>query len=177
VDQVMAFHVRPVTADDAAGIEAVRSAGWRTAYRGLVADEYLDGYAGDVERRRGLIESAGPELVQLVAVDDTGTVLGWSGGGPCRDDDFDPGDSVQEVYSCYVDPHRWAGGIGATVLTAVMAELELRGPAITLWVLSGNPRARRFYESHGFVADGAEKPAAFPGEPMEMRYVRPSPNR
>jgi ribosomal protein S18 acetylase RimI-like enzyme len=168
------FYVRDVTPDDAEGIEAVRSAGWRAAYRGLVDDAYLETFHGDVERRRRLIAEAGADLVQVVAVDDAGSVLGWSGGGPTRDEVPDAG-RTQEVYSCYVDPESWAAGIGAAILAPVVEALAARGPQTTLWVLSGNPRARRFYESHGFAWDGTEQPTSYPGEPMEMRYSRLNP--
>ena len=167
----MDIEIRPVAPEDAEGVEAVRSAGWRASYRGLVDDAYLDTYYGDAERRRALIVEAGPELVQLVGIDSTGQVVAWSGGGPSRDDDA-AGTDIQAVYSCYVDPEQWGQGIGAAIFTQVMEALARRGPSTTLWVLTGNARARRFYESHGFSADGAEMPAPFPGEPMELRYAR-----
>jgi ribosomal protein S18 acetylase RimI-like enzyme len=168
------FTVRPVREDDAEGIEAVRSAGWRASYVGLIEDEYLSTYFGDVERRRGLIAEAPPEFVQVVAVDRDGQVIGWSGGGPTRDDV--PAESkIQSVYSCYVDPAHWGSGVGRAVFSHVVDALASRGPKTTLWVLSGNARARRFYESQGFAWDGSEVPAPFPGEPMEMRYERLNP--
>lgn len=166
----MSIEIRPVVPDDAAGVEAVRSAGWRTSYRGLVDDAYLDTYYGDIERRRGLIAQADPALVQLVALDSTGQVLAWSGGGPSRDADA-AGTDIQAVYSCYVDPEWWGQGVGAAILNQVVAALAPRGPSTTLWVLAGNYRARRFYESHGFAADGSETPAPFPGSPLELRYA------
>jgi hypothetical protein len=44
-------------------------------------------------------------------------------------------------------------------------------PAMTLWVLDGNARARRFYERAGLVADGAAKHATFGGATLrEVRY-------
>ena len=83
--------------------------------------------------------------------------------------------NIQSVYSCYVDPSRWGSGVGRAIFTHVVDALAPRGPKTTLWVLTGNARARRFYESHGFAWDGVEAPAPVPGEPMEMRYERLNP--
>ena len=50
-----------------------------------------------------------------------------------------------------------------------MAQLRERGfERLTLWVLSGNVRARSFYEAQGWVFDGTEKPSQW--EAMEARY-------
>jgi len=172
----MSFVIRPVRPSDAEAIEVVRSAGWRASYRGLIDDAYLDTFHGDAARRRDAISLAGPESVQVVAVEGDsgdGEVIGWSGGGPTRDDDH-AALGVQELYSCYVDPARWGSGVGGAIFEHVVTELATRGPRVSLWVLTGNQRARRFYEAHGFVADGAEKPTDFPGRPLEMRYLRES---
>ena len=43
--------------------------------------------------------------------------------------------------------------------------------AATLWVLERNPRARRFYEAAGWIADGAVKDDTYLGTPVrEVRY-------
>ena len=39
-----------------------------------------------------------------------------------------------------------------------------------LWVLADNARARRFYERHGWTADGASQALTIPGAPIEVRY-------
>ena len=46
----------------------------------------------------------------------------------------------------------------------------------TLWVLTGNKRARRFYEQHGWTADGAQK-TDWRGDVRldEVRYRRTLP--
>ncbi len=66
-------------------------------------------------------------------------------------------------------------GIGHALIEH--AELALRDEdwrEAYLWVLHGNERASRFYERHGWHADGAEKVGAAGGatELRELRHVR-----
>ncbi|QWC86772.1 GNAT family N-acetyltransferase [Nocardioidaceae bacterium] len=55
-------------------------------------------------------------------------------------------------------------GVGLALLQAAIG-----GASAHLWVLEGNHRAIRFYEKHGFVADGATKQDAVG---LERRMVR-----
>jgi len=85
-DHSVAFHLRPAVPDDAESIERVRVAGWRAAYRGIVADAFLDTMTGDVEqRRRYLTENMqGVQgVIEMVAVDD-GNLVGWVVAGQSR---------------------------------------------------------------------------------------------
>lgn len=47
---------------------------------------------------------------------------------------------------------------------------NLAGDVSCLWVLQGNHAARKFYEAHGWQADGRERPAF---GAVEMLYCRP----
>jgi len=44
---------------------------------------------------------------------------------------------------------------------------------VVLWVLTGNTRARRFYDKAGFAPDGATNILAALGYVEELRYARP----
>ena len=90
--------------------------------------------------------------------------------GPCRDAGAAP--DVAELFALYADPARWGTGAGRTLTEHLLADLGGRGAsAVTLWVIEGNARARRFYEIAGFSADGAEKLATFGGASLrELRY-------
>jgi ribosomal protein S18 acetylase RimI-like enzyme len=39
-----------------------------------------------------------------------------------------------------------------------------------LWVLEQNARARRFYERHGWYADGSSRVVEFPPNPLDLGY-------
>ena len=51
----------------------------------------------------------------------------------------------------YVEPTSVGGGIGGAMLDVAKC---LRPAGLSLWTFETNDRARRFYESHGFVATG-----------------------
>jgi ribosomal protein S18 acetylase RimI-like enzyme len=119
-------------------------------------DEYLDGL--DVEKRanmwRQLAQDA--DKIILVAEDSEGDIVGFSALGPSRDTDADP--STAEVAAIYVHPEEWKKGIGRALLSASLEQIRKRKfDQLTLWVLEGNQRARSFYESFGFIQEGAVK--------------------
>jgi len=101
-----------------------------------------------------------------VAVDAGGALRGFAGVAPSRDDDADR-TAVGELTVIYVSPEHTGRGTGRALLAAAEAELAAAGFArATLWVYSGNARARRFYEAAGWCAVGPER-----GHPArEVRY-------
>jgi ribosomal protein S18 acetylase RimI-like enzyme len=82
--------------------------------------------------------------------------VGFSALGPSRDVDADP--NTAEVAAIYVHPEEWKKGIGRALLSASLDQIRKRKfDQLTLWVLEGNQRARSFYESFGFIQEGAVK--------------------
>jgi GNAT superfamily N-acetyltransferase len=150
--------IRPAVVDDALGVARVHVAGWQTGYAGLLPQQYLDGLSVEQRARRWQATIEAPDdrsLVTLVA-DADGHIAGWATAGRSRDDDAPAG--TGELWGIYADPERWGDGVGHALHVAVVAALRAAGHAdATLWVLDGNTRAIRFYERHGWVADGATK--------------------
>ena len=54
----------------------------------------------------------------------------------------------------YVHPDLWGGGLGTELLVSAREHLPPEIEGLALEVLADNERARRFYESRGFVYDG-----------------------
>ena len=167
--------VREMTLADCDRVSEIRVRGWQSAYRGLMPQPYLDGLSvtEDAERRRALFTRAPAGLVNLIAEDDAGDVVGWACHGPYREGELRTADA--ELYAIYVDPGRFGGGVGQALLRESVRRGAAAGhPRMLLWVLEGNARARHFYERAGFHADGTVESSDVDGVAVpEVRYARP----
>ncbi len=166
--------VRPADPTDAEGIARAHTASWQVAYRGIFPDDYLDGLRWQDRQERWAQVLTGPseDRATLVAVA-AGTVIGLASIGPSRDEDL-AGSGIHELYAVYLDPARWRQGVGSMLLRAALELAPSTAPAVTLWVLEANVRARQFYQRHGFAPDGGRKQYDGVGPPVpELRYRRP----
>jgi GNAT superfamily N-acetyltransferase len=78
-----------------------------------------------------------------------------------------------EIYAFYVHPDAWGTGVADDLMAAALDALDADGwESALLWLLAENPRARRFYERHGWSFDGEEQILPLPGEPREIRLRR-----
>jgi ribosomal protein S18 acetylase RimI-like enzyme len=165
--------IRPAEPRDAAAIARIHIRTWQIAYRGQLPDAFLDALDTEIEERtsrwQGFIAGAQARgWVQLVTEDED-QVVGFVTFGPSEEKTDDA--RIGEVYAIYVDPSHWDRGHGRALFTAAMRGLTETGfSAATLWVLETNARARRFYESAGWSADGATK-TDHRGD-IELREVR-----
>ncbi len=165
---------RTATPADIGAIAALHAANWRVGYRGLLADEYLD---GDLlgERLQAWTERfARPERGQLTAVAEAedGSLAGFV----CVYPGFDPrwGSHVE---SLHVADGFKGQGLGAQLmrLAAQWCAVEAPGQGLCLNVLEANVAARRFYERLGAVnAEAGVWAAPDGGSVGECRYAWPS---
>lgn len=167
------MRIRETTEADAGAVAALRIAGWRYAYAGLMPQPYLDAMdpVVDAARHRSRLASPGAGTWDLVAEDGCGKVVGWAAGGPCRDGELRAADA--ELYALYALPEAIGTGIGRE-LTMRVRELARRSEArrLHVWVVEGNARARRFYERAGFAADGGREEFDAGGRTLaDLRYV------
>ena len=149
----MAVTYRTATAEDAEGVARVVVAGWHAAYPGLVPDALLaqQTVPHRTERFATIFADIDRARATWLAVED-GRVLGFGSQGPSRDGDAPP--RTAEVYALYVLPDLWGQGLGRGLLERVMADAaELGLHRMSLWVLTANHPARRFYETLGFRDD------------------------
>lgn len=167
------LRVQEMTEADIDAVSAIRVRGWQAAYAGLVPQPYLDGMTveDDARERRAWFEQAPPSILNLIAVDDRAGTVGWACLGPYRGD-APPGSG--EVYALYVRPDLTGNGIGTALIDAVHSHAaDRRFDPLMLWVLQDNPRARRFYASLGYTADGAIQSDTYGDTVLsEVRYRR-----
>jgi GNAT superfamily N-acetyltransferase len=151
----MDLAVRTAHVDDADDIATAHIDGWRVGYRHLLPDDFLDSDEFASARydgwRRWTWSTWVPGSELFVGLIDD-RVLGFAHVGQQRDHP-----DVGELYGFYLHSTAWGSGLADTLMTTSTAWLASHGyAAAVLWVLRDNPRARRFYERHGWVANGRE---------------------
>ena len=157
--------VRPAVIDDAEQIGSVHVRAWQAAYRGQMADDYLDGLSIDDRGRRWrstLAEPAGDRRYVVVEDPADGHVCGFAAVGE------------GQLWAINLEPEAWGRRLGSALLNAAVDALrEEGGQDAHLWVLEGNARARRFYEREGWTADGGVKDEVIGERTLrEVRYRR-----
>jgi GNAT superfamily N-acetyltransferase len=157
--------IRQAKPEDAYAVESIRTRGWQIAYRHVFPPEDLDALPIDETRWRQRFRMPPRGWSTFVAERD-GDVIGFASVGPSRDDE-----RLGELYAIYVDPDAWSEGAGRALLERAEKTLAESYDDAMLWVLSDNPRARRFYERAGWEPDGSEKVEEWFGvRAAETRY-------
>lgn len=146
--------IRAATEADAEGINRCHVGGWKVHYRGLLPDAFLDAIDPQerlAARREALARPRHDSVRNWVLVQE-GEIAGWAATGEARDADLGP--ETHELMAIYLDPGRVGEGFGRALMEHCVADGVARGYGeMTMWVLSDNARARRFYAAAGFVPD------------------------
>jgi ribosomal protein S18 acetylase RimI-like enzyme len=157
-------------------IAALHLASWRTAYRGIVPEEYLRNVT--LENRqarwtRALSEPDSRYTDTLVAIDGD-EVVGVCSFGPQQDGAASTG----EIHSLHIQPERRRAGLGTLLLNNVVHRLAERGfVSAVLWVLEANGGARQFYEALGWLPTGEQRVENRDGHAIpEVRYATVLPH-
>lgn len=154
--------LRRATLRDASACASVHHTSWKETYSALLPASHWDD--DTLERRTASWKrwlSRGTEVT--VAVVD-GRIVGFAMTGRGRQVGGHEAVRARELYSLYVLAAHHGSGVGQRLLDAVLSP---ETPA-QLWVAERNPRARRFYERNGFLADGAR----FVDEQLDFAEVR-----
>jgi ribosomal protein S18 acetylase RimI-like enzyme len=139
--------IRPIAAADAVAVAEMHTISWRSAYRGMLRDEYLDGDIA-TERRQAWTCRLGTPVdadYGFIAEAETGPVgFVYMLGG----DDATWGTLIDNLH---VMPGLKGRGIGRRLLEAAALETARRHPGerVHLFVFDANAAARRFYASIG----------------------------
>jgi ribosomal protein S18 acetylase RimI-like enzyme len=161
--------VRSASAADAPAIAEIHVKTWQFAYRLLLPATLLDSLSvpGRATWWRQQISTPSSAMAVFVG-GHNGVVAGFCSVGKSEDDDA--GRLTGQLYTLYVRPEDMGRGIGGELLGVGLAWLRNAGFCeATLWVLSGNTRARIFYEKHGWRPDGTVKSEEFQSLKVEER--------
>lgn len=166
--------IRLATVADANSIAAIHIAAWRMAYAEHMPADFLKALTVEdrTEAWKHALEAPGPGIT--IVLEQAQQVIGFCVYGPSRDADALP-NSTGELLAINLHPLYWRRGLGTTMCQYVLADGEKRKwQSLSLWVLTKNLSARRFYEGLGFVWDGTERTdASLIGTPLhEVRYRR-----
>lgn len=148
------MHIRPATIADAPGIARLHAESWRSAYRGVLSDAYLDGEV--VAERISVWEKRfrNPAANQHVALAEIDGVMA---GFVCAygADDAEWGSLLENLH---VSQEHQRTGIGARLMAHAAAWCAQRHPGsgMYLWVLAPNLAAQRFYRRLGAVEVGRD---------------------
>ena len=138
--------VRPAALDDAAEIARVHVATWRSAYRGLLPDDFLTSLSEVyyAERWRRVI---GEGMSRVFVVEESAGIAGFASGGRERAGEIG---FAGELYALYVVDDAQRRGHGRELVRAVAGALrELHLADMIVWVLRDNSAGRAFYERLG----------------------------
>jgi GNAT superfamily N-acetyltransferase len=169
--------LRDATEHDSAAIARLHADSWRSAYRGIMSDEYLDTRAHS-ERATAwqarFSEKASKPFFAILA-ETGGRLAGFACVFPNEDPIF--GSFLDNLH---VTPEHTGQGIGRLLLNDVARRLladAIRG-GLYLWVIEQNSRARQFYARAG-AAEVASSVLPMPdgAHLMEIRCHWPDPAR
>lgn len=135
------INIRTATPSDAEQIAFVHIDSWRTTYKNIVSNDYLDNL--NVQTKTNFWERVLTTKADNVFVAESdGEIIGFATGGQSRDkNDFD-----SELYAIYVLQQHQHKIIGRLLLTAITKYLQRCGhSSLYVWVLADN-NSRTFYE-------------------------------
>ena len=145
------LRIRRAVPSDAVDIARVHIDSWKTAYRGIVADDYLDNLSYQ-ERERWWSENLSSSGRFVFVAEDSSSesnhkkIIGFCAGG--RNLSKSDSDYAVVLGSIYILQEYRGRGIGKDSLSLAISLVESGFSSMIVWVLSKNPY-RSFYESLG----------------------------
>lgn len=165
--------VRVAVPEDGDEVARVQLRSWRSAYRGLIAQDFLDALTPAFFADRYTFGRVGIGLPSTLVAVDGSDIRGLATTGLCREVEFG---NFGELMAIYVDPAHAGTGVGRLLMAAARERLRRVGVAgALLWVLEGNVDARRFYERDGWRFDGTSRTTTFGGAPVQQVRYRCAP--
>jgi GNAT superfamily N-acetyltransferase len=145
---VTAIAVRTAAAGDAPGIARVRVDSWRSTYRGLIPDAYLDAMRTDASTALWeRVLTAGPNTTRVFVAEHGAEIVGFSCGTllPQAKLGMD-----SELAAVYLRRDFQRLGVGRRLVGAIVrAQCAQGATGLLTWVIAGNRGARAFYEGLG----------------------------
>jgi len=157
----------PAGPGDAGGLARVHVQSWRETYPGLLPASYLERMNPALYARRWrqqLTRARAGELVMVAEGPDG--LIGYCAGM------FDAGASLRaEIYTLYLLREAQGFGLGRRLMETAARAFQGQGAErLTLWVLTGNTRAQRFYSHLGGSTVAERAVRGWGGGLTELRF-------
>lgn len=160
--------IRRMTEDDLREVDALYVAAWKTGYKGLLPQDYLDMLKSKIVDRspKSYFFDEGSFVIA-----DGGRIAAHVHARPAAEEEMS---GWGEIHTMYALPEFWGKGhAGELFEYAVNWLCEKEFKKIYLYVLKGNERAANFYKKHGFNPTGDKIYCDVGGTTVvDIRYIK-----
>lgn len=162
--------LRPAVNADSSAIARVHIAGWQSAYRGIIADEYLDSLSIDQRQAFWRQQMHHEPCLLQVAEEPARGVIGFAYAGAHYGSFHE---YRGEIHAIYVLDQFQRHGLGRQLFAAAAAALLTANfQTMMVWALKQNPY-RKFYERLGGQLLGEETTCIGNRELIQVAYGWP----
>ncbi|KGP71021.1 GNAT family N-acetyltransferase [Pontibacillus yanchengensis] len=139
------MNIRRAVPDDARGIAIVQVDSWKTTYKNVVPDEYLNKmtYESREQKWKDLIS----DQAVFVAETDDGEIIGFSNGGKERSGKYPNYNG--ELYAIYILEAHQRKGLGKLLIEPIIEDLEQNNIFSMIVLVLEENNSRLFYEFLG----------------------------
>ncbi|WHY62498.1 GNAT family N-acetyltransferase [Cytobacillus firmus] len=137
--------IRTAKLSDAGGIAKVHVDSWRTTYKNIIPEEFLENLS--YQSREELWINIIPQGIVFVAENDEGQIVGFSSGSKERSGDYK--EYQGELSSIYILKEFQGQGIGKALVKSVIRELGKSGMNTMLVFVLADNNSTLFYEAMG----------------------------
>lgn len=131
--------------EDATGVAKVQVDSWRTTFKGIVPDAFLESLS--YAKREPIWKRAIIENNLYIAEDENGHVIGFSAGGKERTSNYESYSG--ELYTIFILKEHQGKGLGRLLVKLVVDDLIVNKlNSMLIWVIKENP-ACQFYKALG----------------------------
>jgi ribosomal protein S18 acetylase RimI-like enzyme len=149
------IHFRRATLADSPALGQVQVTSWRSAFRGIAPNDYLDHQANVDNQVEDWKKILADDAQLVFVVENEQHLIGYAWAQREKNPDIE-WDS--ELISMHLLPDYKRQGIGKKLFSTVSAELQRQGcTSIYLWVFEDNRSARFFYEALGGKLAGKQE--------------------
>lgn len=163
----MDYFIRKVQQGDELNLAYIQIESWKAAFQDILSAEILQ-QATDLTHATAMYKQLLDENIgngYILEVNSQPHCIAWW--GKVRDNDMS---DYAELICIHSLQDNWRKGCGTQMMNRIMDDMKAAGyDKVMLWVFTNNVRARKFYESCGFVTYGKVKPCF---ETEEICYER-----